>query len=220
MLPNGSEQLLSLAWALENIADFTQENAIEATCEIFGIERTQWETYIEDSSWFIGDSRCNSREQIESKWNARFSKVTSVCLDEDSWHTPLWQLWLRDPKMVFAENLTYLIKRQGRGTVVRLAKFTGRNTTTASKWGRWREEGRKVRLPPTTLVPRILEFFDLKPSCDLYRKPLFLGRAEIHDALLRIEGKHYLDCLSGEHLNQAVNRLREESIRQATNKRL
>jgi hypothetical protein len=220
MLPSGSEQLLSLAWALENVADFSQEDAIEATCKVFGIERTSWETCIEDSSWFVGDSRCNSREQIESKWNALFSKVTNACLDEDSWHTPLWQLWLREPKMIFAENLTYLIKARGRGTVVRLAEFTGRNTTTASKWGRWREEGRKVRIPPAKLVPRILEFFDLKPSCNLYREPLFLGRAEIHNALLRIEGKHYLDCLSGEHLNQAVNRLREESVRQSTKKHL
>lgn len=220
MLPSGSEQLLSLAWALENIAAFTKEDAIKAICQVVGIERTQWEIYIEDRSWFVGDSRCNSREQIESKWNALFSKVTNTYLDEDSWHIPLWQLWLREPKMIFAENLTYLIKARGRGTVVRLAKFTRRNTTTASKWGHWRKEGRKVRLPPATLVPRILEFFDLKPSCDLYHEPLFLGRAEIHDVLLRIDGKYYLDCLSGEHLNQAVNRLREESARQATKKRL
>jgi hypothetical protein len=219
-LPKGSEQLLSLAWALENVAAFTKEDAIKAVCQVFGIEHTQWETCIKDSSWFVGDSRFNNREQIESKWNTLFSKVTKVLLDEDSWHTPLWQLWLREPKMIFAENLTYLIKARGRGTVVRLAKFTGRNTTTASKWGRWREEGRKVRLPHATLVPRILEFFDLKPSCNLYREPLFLGRAEIHETLLRNEGKHYLDCLSGEHLNQAVDRLREESVRQATKKRL
>ncbi len=170
--------------------------------------------------WFVGDNRWNSLEQIQSIWNARFSGVTKVFLEDDVWHSPLWQLWLRDPKMVYAENLIYLIKSQGRGTVAQLAKFTCRNKDTASKWGRWREEGRKVRIPPSTLTPRILEFFGLKPSCDLYREPLFLGRAEIHDSLLRNEGKHYLDCLSGEHLNQAVNRLREESARQTAKKRL
>mgnify|MGYP001264241314 FL=1 len=73
-----------------------------------------------------------------------------------------------------------------------------------------------MRLPPTTVLPKILEFFDLKPSCDLYSEPLFLGHAEIHDALLRIQGKHYLECLSGDHLHQAVDRLREESARQVT----
>lgn len=220
MLPSGSEQILSLKWALENIADLSNDDAIKAVCEVIGIQLVRWDAFIQDSSWFIGDSRLNSREHIESKWNGRFSGLTKAYLDEDTWHSPLWQIWLRDPKMVFAENLMYLIKTQGRGTVVQLAKFTGRNTTTASKWGRWREEGRKVRVPPITLVPRILEFFDLKPTCDLYREPLFLGRAEIHHAMLRIEGKHYLDCLSGEHLNQAVNRLREESARQAANKML
>lgn len=220
MLPSGSEQLLSLTWALENVAGFSHEEAIKAICEVFGIKRNYWESCIQDRDWFVGDNRWNSRELIESNWNARFSGLTKAYLDEDAWHMPLWQLWLTDPKMVFAENLMYLIKTQGRGTVAQLAKFTGRNTTTASKWGRWREEGRKVRVPPVTLVPRILEFFDLKPTCDLYREPLFLGRAEIHDAMLRIEGKHYLDCLSGEYLNQAVNRLREESARQTANKRL
>ena len=214
--PSGSEQILSLAWALENVADFSHEDAVRAICEVIGIEIADWGNCIEDISWFIGDSRWHSREQIESKWNERFSRVTKVWLDEDVWHTPLWQLWLKDSKMVFAANLSYLIKIGGRGTVARLAKFTGRNKTTASKWGRWKEEGRKVRIPPTTLLPRIMEFFDLRPSCDLYQEPLFLGHAEIHDALLRIQGKHYLECLSGEYLNQAVDRLREESARQAT----
>lgn len=216
--PCGSEQVLSLAWALENIADFAQEDAVKAICEVFDIELAHWGACIEDRSWFVGDSRWNSRERVESKWNERFSKVTNAWLDEDAWHTALWQLWLPDRKMVFAANLAYLIKVQGRGTVARLAKFAGRNTTTASKWGRWKEEGRKVRIPPATVVPLVLEFFGLKPSCDLYREPLFLGRAEIHDAVMRIEGKHYIDCLSGEHLRQAVDRLREESARQATNK--
>ena len=75
-----------------------------------------------------------------------------------------------------------------------------------------------MRLPPTTVVPRILEFFDLKPSFDLHQESLFLGRAEIHDAVLRVQGKHYLECLSGKHLSQAVDRLREESARQSTKK--
>jgi len=214
--PSGSEQMLSLAWALENVADFSHQDAVCAICEVIGIEIADWEICIGDGSWFIGDSRWHSRELIESKWNERFSRVTNVWLDEDVWHTPLWQLWLKDSKMVFAANLSYLIKVSGRGTVARLAKFTGRNKTTASKWGRWKEEGRKVRIPPATLLPRIMEFFDLRSSCDLYQEPLFLGRAEIHDALLRIQGKHYLECLSGEHLGQAVDRLREESARQAT----
>lgn len=217
--PSGSEQALSLKWALENVADFDHEAAVKAVCEIFGIKAARWQSCIEDASWFVGDGRWNNHDQVESRWNERFATLTSAWLNDDVWHAPLWQLWLPERKMVFAANLAYLIKFRGRGAVAGLAKFTGRNTTTASKWGRWREEGRKVRLPPTTSVPRVLEFFGLKPSCDLYREPLFLGRAEIQDELLRIEGKHYLDCLSGEYLRQGVDRLREESARQATNKR-
>jgi hypothetical protein len=216
MLPKGSEQLLSLTWALEKVADFSQDEAIKAVCEIFGIKRNHWDSCIQDNDWFVGDNRWNSCELVESKWNARFSGLTNTYLDEDVWHMPLWQLWLKDPKMVLAENLMYLIKIQGRGTVVKLAKFTGRNITTASKWGRWLEEGRKVRVPPTTLIPKILEFFELKPTCDLYHESLFLGRASIQDAMLRIKGKHYLDCLSGDYLKQAINSLQEESVRQAS----
>lgn len=217
--PSGSEQALSLTWALENVADFNREEAVKAVCELFGIKVPQWQAFIADASWFVGDARFSSRTEVESRWNQRFSKLTNAWLDDDVWHAPLWRLWLTDRKMVFAANLAYLIKFRGRGAVAGLAKFTGRNTTTASKWGRWREEGRKVRVPPTTVVPRVLEFFDLKPSCNLYQEPLFLGGTEIHDALLRIEGKHYLDCLSGEFLRQGVDRLRDESVRQAATER-
>lgn len=218
--PTGSEQLLSLAWALESVAGFARSDAMKATCNVFGIAITHWEACAEDRSWFVGDSRWNSREQIQCLWNARFANLTNVWLDDDAWHIPLWQLLLPERRMIFAANLNYLIKAHGRGSVAQLAKFIGRNTTTASKWGRWREEGRKVRLPPATAMPRILEFFGLKPSCDLYEDPLFLGHAEIRDALLRIEGRHYLESLSGEYLRQAVDRLREESARQATSRRV
>lgn len=215
MLPSGSDQILSLEWALENIANLSRDEAIASTVAVIGITDSQWAACVKDTTWHIGDGRwgdpCN---QIESRWNQRFAKVTNSWLDENSWHTPLWQLWLRDPKMVFAANLNYLISRQGRGTYSRLARFLGRSTTTASKWGRWREEGRKVRVPPSTAMPKLLEYFELKPSCDLYQEPLFLARAEIEDSLLRIEGKHYLNCLSGIHLKQAVERLREETVRQ------
>ncbi len=216
MSPSGSEQVLSLTWALENVADFTHADAVRATCEVFGIKVVDWERCIDDQSWFVGDHRWYDIEQIESKWNERFAILTNVWLTEDDWHSPLWRLWLKDPRMVFAANLLYLIKSGGRGSVSRLAKFIGRTRTTASKWGRWKEEGRKVRLPPATVMPKILEFFDLKPSIDLYSEPLFLGHTEIQDALLRIQGKHYLDCLSGEYLGQAVDRLREESARQSS----
>ena len=128
---------------------------------------------------------------------------------------PLWRLWLTNWKMVCAANLSYLIKIRGRGTVAKLAEATGRGRETPSKWGRWKEEGEKVRVPPKTIIPKILEFFDLKPSTDLSQTPLFLGYAEIRDDVLRGEGKHYLNCLSGDHLKQAVDRLREESARQA-----
>jgi|APSaa5957512535_1039671.scaffolds.fasta_scaffold33376_2 hypothetical protein len=214
--PSGSEQALSLVWALENVANFSHEDSVVAISEVFGIGLSIWEKCMDDPSWFVGDPRWHSREHIETKWNERFAILTTAWLDEDVWHAPLWQLWLKDSKMVFAANLVYLIKVGGHGTVVRLAKFVGRNRTTASKWGRWQDEGRKVRVPPVTVLPKIIEFFDLKPSCDLYKEPLFLGRSGIQDSLLRIQGKYYLDCLSGEHLNQAVDRLRVESARQAT----
>lgn len=218
MTPRGWEQALSLAWALENIAGLTREDAVRATSELFGFEADQWQTWIADSSWFVGDGRCNTREQIELKWNERYARATEVWLDEDAWHAPLWQLWLQDPKMVCAANLTYLIELQGWGAVRRLAEAVGRSITTASKWGRWREEGRKVRIPPRTEMPKLLDFFGLGATVDLYAEPLFLGRSEIQDDLKRIEGKHYLDTLSGEFLRQAVDRLREESARQALEK--
>lgn len=218
MTPRGWEQALSLVWALENIAGLTREDAVRVTCELFGFEADQWQTWIADSSWFVGDSRCNTREQIERRWSERFERATGVGLDEDAWHSPLWRLWLWEPKMVCAANLTYLIKLQGRGVVTRLAKAVGRNSTTASKWGRWREEGSKVRVPTRREMPKLLEFFGLGATVDLYAEPLFLGRSQIQDDLKRIEGKHYLDTLSGEFLRQAVDRLREESARQALDK--
>jgi len=120
--------------------------------------------------------------------------------------------------MAFAANLSYLLRIRGRGSVAKLAETLGRRRTTASKWGRWKEEGKKVRVPPTTVVPQILEFFGLRPSCDLYAEPLFLGFAEIEDAVLRIEGRHYLDCLAGEYLRQAVARIRDEATLQGASK--
>lgn len=218
MTPCGWEQALSLAWALENIAGLTQEDAVRATSELFGFEVDEWQTWIADSSWFVGDVRCNAREQIELKWNERYARATEVWLDEDAWHAPLWALWLYDPKMVCAANLRYLIELQDRGGVRRLAEAVGRSTTTASKWGRWREQGIKVRVPPRPDMPKVLDFFGLGATVDLYAETLFLGRSEIQDDLKRIEGKHYLDNLSGEFLKQAVLRLREESGRQILEK--
>jgi len=212
--PSGSEQALSLKWALESVASFTAEAAVDATCSLFGFPSHDWAKIVQDITWYVDDKRWKNRHLIEQEWNRRFSSITHSWLDEDVWHSPIWRLWLPDDKMVFAANLQHLLKLKGRGSVAQLAKLTGRNITTASKWGRWQEEGRKVRIPPRTVEPLILEFFGLKPSCDLYREPLFLGRSEIHDELMRIEGRHYLDYLTGEHLSFAVDRLKEASLRQ------
>ncbi len=217
-VPCGSDQALSLVWGLEQIADFQHEDAVMSVSGVFGISPDRWEAAIADRSWFVGSSHWHTREVIESLWNERYSRATRGWLDENVWHAPLWQLWLNTPKMVFAANLAYLIKISGRGTVVRLATYTGRNRTTVSKWARWKEEGEAVRLPPLTLMPRILGYFDLKATCDLHTEPLFLGRSEIRDAALRIQGKHYLEFLSGEQLVQAVRYLENESARQATKK--
>ncbi len=218
MSPTGSEQVLSLCWALQAVADFSEEDAIVAAREVFGIEPDDWQTCVTDRSWFIGDPRWNSREEIERRWNQRHSHATGIWLDEDAWHLPLWQLWLTHPKMILAANLNYLVKLNGRGTVVGLAKATGRGQSTASKWGRWKDEGRKVRVPPRTILPKVLEFFGLKPSCDLHRDPLFLGQSAMRDAVLRARGKQYLETLSGENLALAVNQLRDESTRQVLKK--
>ena len=64
--PTGSEQMLSLAWALEVVAKFSRENAVQAVCELMGMERTDWARCVEDDTWFIGDSRWNTREKIEN----------------------------------------------------------------------------------------------------------------------------------------------------------
>ncbi|MCF7996139.1 MAG: hypothetical protein K9L88_15050 [Chromatiaceae bacterium] len=216
--PRGSEQALSLAWALENAAGFSRKDAVDSTCKLFGIRPEQWEQTVGDCSWFVGNPPWHDRERIEALWNERFAGLTKVWLDEDVWHLPLWQQWLTNEKMIYAANIAYLIDLSGRGGVSRLAKFTGRNRSSVSKWGRWQQEGPDVRIPPSTLRSKILEFFELKPTCDLTSDPLFLGRAELRDALLRIEGKHYLDCLKGEHLSQAVDRLREESARYSLRK--
>ncbi len=215
--PTGSEQVLSLVWALEFAARSSYEEPVEAVCDIFGISHEEWEVVANDVSWFIGDStkHRHSREQIESLWNHRFEPITNVHLDEDAWHLPLWRLWLKNGKMIFAANLNYLISLGGRGTVIRLAKALGRSRTTASKWGNWQREGRKVRIPPRTALPKILDFFELKATCDLYSEPIFLGRGKLHDELLRAQGRHYLDSLGGTYLQQAVARLQEESAMQA-----
>ncbi len=218
MTPGGWEQALSLAWALEAVGNFSREQAISSSEDLFGFESGGWNRFVTDRGWFIGDRRFRSREQIESKWNQQFASVSTVWLDEDSWHLPLWKKWLSTPKMTLAANLEYLLKLRGRGAVGQLAAFMGRSKTTASKWARWRDEGEKVRIPPSTDLPRVLEFFSLGASVDLYRVPLFLGEAQAKDELQRIRGKHFLDCLSGEHLRQAVNSLSEESARQAIKK--
>ncbi len=218
MTPGGWEQALSLTWALEAAGNFTREQAIASAEDLFGIEAGTWNRYVTDRSWFIGDRRVRSREQIESKWNQQFATVSNAWLDEDSWHSPLWQKWLPTPKMTLAANLEYLIKLRGRGAVGQLATFMGRSKTTASKWAHWKDEGEKVRVPPSTDLPRVLEFFSLGASVDLYRVPLFLGEAQFKDEVQRNMGRHYLDCLSGEHLRQAVNALGEESSRQASRK--
>jgi hypothetical protein len=72
-----------------------------------------------------------------------------------------------------------------------------------------------VRVPPTTCLPKILDYFGLPASLDLHQEPLFLGRSQEKDAVLRVSGRHYLDCLSGDHLRQAVDYLADESARQA-----
>lgn len=213
--PSGSEQLLSLAWALEYVACLEQQESVTAVCDLFGIQDDHWEACVDDRTWFIGDPRWLSRELLEKKWNERFAAATKVWLNEDVWHLPLWQLWLTVPKMVLAANLAYLIRASGRGSVARLAQFTGRNRSSVSRWGRWQETGQDVRVPPSTLLPKILEFFDLKPSCNLVTEPYFLGHSAIHDGVLRNQGKHYLNCLSGEYLLQAVTQLREETLLQA-----
>jgi hypothetical protein len=210
--PSGSEQILSLAWALEAVADFSPEAAIQALCATAGLRRADWALRVDDPGWFIGD---RDREDLEKNWNERFATRTGVWLHEDDWHLPLWQRWLPHPKMVFAANLEYLIKRGKHGTVTELAKFTSRDRTTVSKWGDWKKQGLKVRLPPRPLLPKILAFFDLPATVDLSAEPLFLGRAAIKDVMLRNQGKHFLECLSGEYLRQAVERLREESLRQS-----
>jgi hypothetical protein len=216
MTPGGWEQALSLAWALETAVNFSREQAVASAQDLFGIKADSWDSYVTNRDWFVGDQRMRSREQIESQWNQQFAKASNVWLDEDSWHLPLWQLWLPVPKMVLAANLEYLIKLRGRGVVSQLATFMGRSKTTASKWAHWKDEGEKVRVPPSTDLPRVLEFFGLGATVDLYRVPLFLGEALAEDQLQRNKGKHFLDCLSGEHLRQAVKALGEESARQAS----
>lgn len=215
VLPSGSDQALSLAWALEHVAGLGKSPAVDATCEVMGIPVDDWEWCVADQSWFIGDPRWHGREKIELLWNERFARLAKVRLDEDVWHTPLWQQWLTTARMVLAANLSFLLKLRGRGSVADLARATGRAPESVSRWGNWQKEGPNVRVPPSTAFPRILDFFGLPASVNLRHEPLFLGRGELRDTLRRQEGKHYLDNLSGEHLRQAVDRLREESARQA-----
>jgi hypothetical protein len=213
--PSGSEQLLSLKWALEAVGGLPPEEAIDEVCRLLGVTPDRWASVVADEHWFIGDPRYRSREEIEEAWNRRWAVSTKVRLDEDSWHSRLWELWLISPRMVYGANLEFLIRRQGRGCVARLAKATGRPSHTVSKWGRWREESRRVRLPPNTIRPTILDFFGLPQAIDLELDALFLGRGELRETVLRAEGRYYLDVLRGLFLTQAVERLREESNRQA-----
>lgn len=215
MTTPGSEQALSLNWALQAAGGHSSDEAMGQTCDLFGVLPEQWARLAADDSWFVGDPRWRRREDIEARWNARHASATNVWLDENSWHMPLWQRWLRSEKMVLAANLEYLTKLRGRGTVGQLADFIGRNRTTASKWAKWKEEGEQVRVPPSTSLPKILDFFDLPASLNLHQEPLFLGRAQVRDAVLRVSGRHYLDCMSGDCLRQAVDYLADESARQA-----
>lgn len=215
MSPNGSEQVLSLVWALKQVAGFEADEAVRAVANLFGIAEENWQACVRDSSWYVGDPRWRAREQIAAGWNDRYARSTDVWLDEDVWHRPLWELWLRNEKMVFAANLEYLISLGGRGTVARLARFTGRTRSTVSKWARWKQKGEDVRVPPRTILARLLEFFELQPTLDLYREPLFLGRNELRDAMLRVQGRHYIESLTGDSLSHAIELLREESARYA-----
>ena len=220
MTPCGAEQTLSLAWALQSVGGCSQAEAFSAVREMFGFRDEVWPGVLNEWSWFIGDERFHrrSREKIQETWNQRFAALTGVSLDEESWLLPLWTQWLKTPKMIFAANLEYLIASRGRGAVAGLARAVGRRTETASKWAKWKEQGKKVRVPPSTAVPNILDFFGLPATFDLYAEPIFLGRDEIRDAVNRSRGKHYLDNMSGRNLAQAVERLGEESARQAAKK--
>lgn len=214
MTPSGSEQILSLRWALKETAGLKDKGLKKAVCDLVGLKPSEWESLMIDDSWFIGDSRWHSPEVIASLWNERYARLSKVWLDDEAWLTPLWQLWLPEKKMIFAANLNYLFHLQGRGSRTRLAKFIGRNPTTSSRWGNWQKEGSKVRIPPQTAVLGILDFFQLPARFDLTQDPLFLGRSDVHDDLQRIRGRHYLASLRGRYLEQAVERLREESDRQ------
>jgi hypothetical protein len=212
--PTGSEQLLSLKWALENVGGLSLEEATNELCQLVGLDGGEWLDVVSDDDWFIGDARYRTREQIEAAWNRRFASSTGVRLDDDAWHSPLWELWLTSSRMVYAANLEHLIRSQGRGAVARLAKATGRPPHTVSKWGRWRKGSKDVRLPPGTIRPTILDFFGLPLATDLERDPIFLGRGELRETMMRVTGRHYLESLRGDFLKQAVERLREESNRQ------
>ena len=220
MTPSGAEQALSLAWALQSVGGYSQVEAFLAVREMFGFRDEVWPGVLDEWSWFIGDERCHrrSREQIQETWNQRFAPQTGVYLDEESWLLPFWAQWLKTPKMIFAANLEYLIASRGRGAVADLARAVGRRVETPSKWAKWNEQDKKVRMPRSTAMPKILDFFGLPATFDLYDEPIFLGREEIRDAVNRSRGKHYLDNMSGKHLAQAVERLSEESARQAAKK--
>ena len=214
MNPSGSEQVLSLKWALEQVANLESTLAIKAVSYLVGIRPSQWEFCVTDDSWFTGNAPFKKQEEIESLWNERYARMTNIWLDEDAWLNPLWRLWLPEPKMILAANLNYLFELKGHGSRTQLATFMGRNPASVSRWGNWQKDGPKVRVPPETVFPLILEFFHLNPTFKMTEEPLFLGRSQIHDELVRFQGMHYLGKLSGDYLRQGVRLLKEEADRE------
>ena len=201
---------------MQATGSLSPEDAIDALCKLFGVSREQWDALVVDNAWYVGDSRLSGREQIEILWNQRFASTTGAWLNEDSWCSPLWELWLRTPRMVCSANLEHLLRMAGRGSPTRLARATNRPSQTVSRWVRWRQDGDSVRLPPKTIRPAVLSFFGLPADLDLEREVLFLAKDELRESILRSEGRHYLESLRGPFLEQAVRRLREESNRQVS----
>lgn len=194
------------------------DDATSAASEVFGIPPADWHKAASSQSWFVGDGKYASLSEIKTRWNGRHAARTGRFLDDDSWHSPLWGLWLKDDRMVCAANLEYLLTLKGRGAKKALAAAIGREPQSVSRWADWQGDGTKVRLPPGTVLPKVLAFFDLPASTRLDVEPLFLGRAGVRDSLLRKHGQHYLENLSGRFLEHAIEMLRVESDRQVASR--
>jgi hypothetical protein len=206
MQADGTTQLLSLVWALEATKQIPRATVRERLAAALGWSVEQWDQQVARSGWSLTHDQV---VVLTRTWNETtgWGQMTGCMLDEGTWLAPVYEVWLRTPKMVLAANLDHLFRQKGRGAKAWLAKALELPPTTVAKWANWQRDGDRVRCPPRTKHDNLKAAFGLPANTNLHEAPLFLGREAVQDEYLRRDATSLLAKLSGKALKREVQRL-------------